>query len=108
MTDTEAEDDSDGGREHIEVLRETVDRNRDRDWADYRERFSFTIVDDGTVLLSPAAETDETASAVEREVTHTVTVDDGTAVDCNCHVAQRPFDRQSCRHMRAVDSHPRL
>jgi hypothetical protein len=98
----------DRGREHIEVLRETVDRNRDRDWADYRDRFSFTVVDDGTVLLSPADEADPTGSAVEREVTHTVTVEGGTAVDCNCHVAQRPFDRQDCRHMRAVDTHPRL
>jgi hypothetical protein len=106
MTDTDA--DPDRGREHIEVLRETVDRNRDRDWADYRERFSFTVVDDGTVLLSPVDEADTTGAAVEREVTHTVTVDGGAAVDCNCHVAQRPLDRQPCRHMRAVDAHPRL
>lgn len=106
MTDTGA--DPDRGREHIEVLRETVDRNRDRDWAEYRERFLFTVVDDGTVVLSPADEADETRPAVEQEVTHTVTLDRGTAVDCNCHVAQRPFDRQSCRHMRAVDAHPRL
>lgn len=106
MTDTDA--DPDRGREHIEVLRETVDRNRDRDWADYRERFSFTVVDDGTVLLSPVDAAAETGSAVEREVTHRVTVDGGSAVDCNCHVAQRPFDRRACRHMRAVDAHPRL
>ena len=106
MTDTDT--DPDRGREHIEVLRETVDRNRDRDWADYRERFSFTVVDDGTVLLSPTAEPDTTGAAVEQEVTHTVTVDGGTPVDCNCHVAQRPFDPRSCRHMRAVDTHPRL
>lgn len=106
MTDTDTDPDRD--REHIEVLRETVDRNRDRDWADYRERFSFTVVDDGTVALSATDTADTTGSAVEREVTHRVTVDRGTAVDCNCHVAQRPFDRQSCRHMRAVDAHPRL
>jgi len=106
MTDTDA--DPDRGREHIEVLRETVDRNRDRGWADYRERFSFTVVDDGTVLVSPADEAGETGPAVEREVTHTVAVDGGAAVDCNCHAAQRPFDPRGCRHMRAVDAHPRL
>lgn len=105
---TDAGDDPDRGREHIEVLRETVDRNREREWADYRERFLFTLVDDGTVVVAPAEEADGTAPAVEQEVTHTVTVAGGSAADCNCHVAQRPFDSRACRHMRAVDAHPRL
>ncbi|EJN58773.1 hypothetical protein [Halogranum rubrum] len=101
----------DEGREHIETLRETIDRNRNFDWEAYRERYRFTLVADGAVRVSRVdAEAAETASAraVEHGVDHVVTLASGRAVDCNCHVARRPVGQKSCRHMRAVESHPRL
>lgn len=97
----------DEGRKHIEVLKETIDRNRDLEWDTYREQYEFTLVSDGEVRLSMLDE-ESADSPVETEVDHVVELDKGTAVDCSCHIAQRPFGRESCRHMRAVDSHPQL
>lgn len=105
------DDAPDEGREHIETLRETIDRNRNFDWEAYRERYRFTVVDDGTVRVSRVDErSTETAfvRAVEHGVDHVVTLEGGSVVDCDCHVARRPVGRKSCRHMRAVESHPRL
>jgi hypothetical protein len=98
----------DEGREHIETLRETIDRNRNFDWEAYRERYRFTVVDDGTVRVSRIGEKAASARAVEHAVDHVVTLAGGSVVDCNCHIARRPVGRKSCRHMRAVESHPRL
>jgi hypothetical protein len=104
MTRDDPDDaDPDRGREHIEVLRETLDRTHGRDWAAYRDRYRFTVVGDGRVRLSALGGGER---AVETSVDHVVTVEDGGAVGCNCHTA-RTRDRR-CRHMRAVDSHPRL
>lgn len=105
---TGEDDDSDPDtREHIEVLRETIDRNRDREWDNYREEFSFEVIDDGEVRVSTVDDTEAT-TAIEVEPDHVVAVEMGRAVDCDCHIAQRPFGRESCRHMRAVDAHPHL
>lgn len=100
------DDDPDRGREHIEVLRETIDRNRNHDWEGYREQYRFTVVDDGRVRLSPLGAEPTAGRAVETAVDHVVDVEGGVAVDCNCFVARRRFDRKRCRHMRAVDAHP--
>jgi len=94
-------------REHIEVLRETIDRNHDRNWDNYRTEFDFELIGDGAVRVSVATDTENT-SPVETETDHVVTVEMRRAVDCDCHIAQRPFGRESCRHMRAVDAHPHL
>jgi len=107
MTDGNDDPDSNAGREHIEVLRETIDRNRNREWHSYREEFSFELIDDGTIRVSMVADA-EGKSPVEVETDHVVEVEMGAAVDCDCHIAQRPFGRESCRHMRAVDAHPHL
>ena len=94
-------------RAHIEVLRETIDRNRDRGWEGYRTAFSFEVIDDGRIRVSMTGEPEAT-SPVAAETDHVVAVEMGRAVDCDCHVAQRPVGQASCRHMRAVDAHPRL
>jgi hypothetical protein len=106
MTDDTDDSDPDT-REHIEVLRETIDRNRDPEWDNYRTEFSFEVIDDGEVRVS-MVEDPEATSPVEVETDHVVAVEMGRAVDCDCHIAQRPFGRESCRHMRAVDAHPHL
>jgi len=109
--DGDAADDDhnpDRGREHIEVLKETIDRNRDDDWERYRERYRFTVVDDGRVRVSAVGREPTPGRAMETAVDHVVSVEGGAAVDCNCFAARRRFDRQSCRHMRAVDAHPFL
>lgn len=99
----------DRGREHIAVLRETIDRNRNFGWETYCEQYRFTLVDDGTVRLSQKDDSATHAtSAVATEADHIVTLDGGVVVDCNCYIAQRRFDQKPCRHMRAVRSHPRL
>ncbi len=106
MTSDDAEN-PDAGREHLDVIKEAIDRNSDREWRDYRERYEFVLIDDGLVCITPTD--DETATRpIETEADHVVTLDSGAAVDCNCHVARRPHDRGSCRHMRAVDAHPQL
>lgn len=93
-------DDSDSIRKDIQILTETIDRNLDRDWEEYRERHEFTIVSDGRVLVS--------SSDDEHDVEYEVRIDEAGAVDCDCYVASRPTGGDSCRHMRAVDAHPRL
>ena len=98
----------DAGREHIEVLKETIDRNTDAGCDDYRDRYRFTLVDDGRVRLSRRHDGEEPRNAVETGVDHVVRLEDGRAVSCNCHSAQRYLGRETCRHMRAVDAHPRL
>ena len=98
----------DRGREHIEVLRETIDRTRRPDWAAYRDRYRFTLVNEGTVRLSPVEDGQGSKRAVETAVEHVVTLEGGVAVGCNCHSARRPDRRGACRHMRAVDAHPYL
>lgn len=110
-TDTElvpSTEKPDDGREHIEMLRETIDRNRGHGWEHYRERYRFTIVDDGTVRISKRGSNADSERAVETAVDHVVTVEAGVAVGCNCFMAGRRFTSERCRHMRAVDTHPRL
>lgn len=106
--DGDTVDDPDRGREHIEVLKETIDRNRDDDWERYRERYRFTVVDDGRVRVSAVDQEPTPGRAMETTVDHVVSVEGGVAADCNCFAARRRFDPQSCRHMRAVDAHPFL
>lgn len=98
----------DEGREHLEVLKEAIDRNKYQDWTRYRETYEFTLLDDGLVRVSAVDGTDSFATLIETETDHIVTLDGGKAADCNCHIAQRVFNRKSCRHMRAVDTHPKL
>ena len=98
----------DVGREHIEVLKETIDRNIDADWSDYRDRYRFTLVDDGRVRISRRHDGEEPRNAVETGVAHVVQLEGGEPVSCNCHSAQRYLGRETCRHMRAVAAHPRL
>lgn len=107
MTDDSFEDAPDRGREHIELLRETIDRNRNLDWEDYRERCRFTLVDNGMVRVSPATERSDSDRAIERERDHVVELDGDVVVSCDCHTARRSRGRE-CRHMRAVEAHPRL
>lgn len=107
MTGEDDDPHPDASREHIEVLRETIDRNQDREWHNYREEFSFELIDDGKVRVSMEADA-EGRSPVEVETDHVVEVEMEGAVGCDCHIAQRPFGRESCRHMRAVDAHPHL
>jgi hypothetical protein len=90
-------DDSEAVRKHIQVLRETIDRNRNLDWENYRAGHEFTLIGDSKVKVSQPNEGD-----------YVVAVDPTGAVDCDCYISTRPFGRKSCRHMRAVDAHPRL
>jgi hypothetical protein len=94
------------GREHIEVLAETIDRNNDRDWAAYRERYMFTLVNDGTVRIS--AKDTESSSSFDANDDHFVSLIRGRVAECDCYIARRSFSERSCRHMRAVEAHPRL
>ena len=111
-------DGPDRGREHLEVLRETIARNRDLGWEEYDESYTFTVLDDDTIRVSAAdhgggegnggRDGDGIDRPIQREVDHVVSLENGRVADCNCHVAQRPVGRPSCRHMRAVEAHPRL
>ena len=87
-------------RKDIQVLRETIDRNRDLDWKNYRDGHEFTLIGDSKVKVSQPNE--------ENEGDYVVEMDRTGAVDCDCYIATRPFGRKPCRHMRAVDAHPRL
>lgn len=89
-----------GERPDIEVLFETIDRNRDRDWEGYRASFEFTVVGESRVRV---ARPDE-----DREVDHVVGLAGGRPVTCDCFSVRRADGRASCRHMRAVDTHPQL
>lgn len=89
-----------GERPEVEVLLETIDRNRDRDWESYRASFEFTLIGESRVRL---ARPDEA-----REVDHVVRLTGGRAASCDCFSARRDAGGMSCRHMRAVDAHPRL
>jgi hypothetical protein len=118
--DYDPEHGPDRGREHLEVLRETIARNRDLDWEEYDENYAFTVLGDGTIRVSAADDGGGEGSGngdrkedgidypIEQEVDHVVTLEGGQVADCNCHVAQQPVGRPSCRHMRAVEAHPRL
>ncbi|MFC6718076.1 hypothetical protein ACFQGT_10595 [Natrialbaceae archaeon GCM10025810] len=108
MPGSDADEHPDRGREHLEVIRETIDRNSERDWDYYRENYTFTLLDEGRVRVSSIIDTESVDSPIVTEVDHVVTIDAGTPVTCNCHIARRPIDRKPCRHMRAVDAHPRL
>jgi hypothetical protein len=88
-----------GERPDIEVLFETIDRNSDRDWADYREVFEFVVVGESEVRVVSPGE--------DREVDHVVGLEGGRAAACDCFSARRP-DGSTCRHVRAVDAHPLL
>lgn len=93
-------DSSDVVWEGIQVVRETIDRNKDRNWEEYRKTHKFTLLKDGKVRV---AQPDE-----KNEGEHVVEIDRTGAVDCDCYIAMRPFGKKPCRHMRAVDAHPRL
>jgi hypothetical protein len=108
MTMDDQHTNPDAGREHIEVLKETIDRNKNQGWTHYQEIYEFTLLDDGLVRISVIDKTDPSASPIETETDHIVILDGGRAADCNCHIAQRVFDQKSCRHMRAVDTNPQL
>lgn len=81
-----------------EVLREAIDRNRRTRWTEYAETFDFTIRDDGVVAVSSA----------ENGREQLVELSGGTAVSCSCYSHRDAVGRDDCRHMRAVDAHPRL
>jgi hypothetical protein len=100
--------DPDAGREHLEVLKETIDRNKNQGWTHYQKIYKFTLLDDSLVRISVIDKTDPSASPIETETDHIVILDGGKASGCNCHIAQRAFDQKSCRHMRAVDANPQL
>ena len=93
-------DGSDAPRKDVQVLYETIDRNKERDWADYADEYEFTLVSDGVVSVEKPDGKDGGRYQVELGETG--------AVDCNCFIASRPSQNRSCRHMRAVDLHPRL
>lgn len=105
MSSDDIDDPSERGRERLDMLRETIDRNADRDWEDYRERYEFTVLGDGLIRVSPTVGPNDTANPIETESDQLVTVGD-TTVNCDCHVAQRSVG--NCRHVRAVEAHPRL
>ncbi|EMA59572.1 hypothetical protein [Halorubrum lipolyticum] len=93
-------DDTEEVRRDIQILRETIDRNLDLGWEDYRGGHEFKLIADGKVQVSQSEE--------ENESDYVVELDKTGAIDCDCFVATRPLGGDSCRHMRAVDSHPRL
>lgn len=95
-------DDTDAVRKDLQILYETIARNRERDWSDYRDSHEFRLVADGVVRVAKS-DPDSDDDGVYR-----VRVDGDGAVGCDCFVASRRFDDQPCRHMRAVDAHPRL
>ncbi|WP_122088183.1 hypothetical protein [Halalkalicoccus subterraneus] len=82
-----------------EMLLETIDRNKRRTWTEYAERFQFTLRGDELVEMTAADDDERTA---------TVTLAGGRAVTCSCYSHATAFGRTDCRHMRAVDAHPRL
>jgi len=99
------------GREHVEVIAETIDRNRDRDWEEYKNDYEYTLISDGRVLVTPVDESEDAESpenSLSAEIDYTVELSGGKAVGCNCHIARRPIDPKGCRHMRAVNAHPKL
>lgn len=81
-----------------ELVTEAIDRNHHKTWSEYAETFEFTIRDDGVVGVS--------TSESDRE--RRVTVVGGAAVACTCYSHRNAIGRTDCRHMRAVDAHPRL
>lgn len=81
-----------------EVVTEAIDRNRHKTWSEYAETFEFTIHDDAVVRVAPSEGGGE----------QLVTVSGGTAVACTCYSHREAIGRNDCRHMRAVDAHPRL
>lgn len=103
-----ADDVDEGCRAHLDVLKETIDRNKVPDWDRYREKFAFTILSDGAVRVSMVEEAQSDAHPLKTEGDHVVTLDGGKPVDCDCHIAQRRFGHKACRHMRAVETHPHL
>lgn len=82
-----------------DILREAIDRNKRRTPEEYLDRFRFTLCGDGAVQV--------TARKADAE-TRTVTLSGGTADTCDCHAHVWGVGRTDCRHMRAVDAHPRL
>lgn len=95
MTDDPSKNDQSLSRE---VITEAIDRNRHKTWGEYAEMFEFTIHDDAVVRVA--------TSESGRE--QLVTVAGGTAVACTCYSHREAVGRDDCRHMRAVDAHPRL
>lgn len=95
-------DDTESVRKDLQILYETIDRNRERDWPDYRDTHEFKLVSDGVVRVAKS-----TPESEDDGVYH-VRVDGDGPIECDCFVASRRFDDQSCRHMRAVAAHPRL
>lgn len=83
----------------MESVLETIDRNKQRTWAEYAERFQFTLRGDELVDVTTTDEDERTA---------TVTLAGGRAVTCSCYSHANAFGRTDCRHMRAVDAHPQL
>lgn len=81
-----------------EVLMEAIDRNRQKSWKEYAETFDFTI--DGDAVVEVSSPEDGREEMVE--------LSGGTAVACTCYSHQEAVERKDCRHMRAVDAHPRL
>lgn len=81
-----------------EVLREAIDRNRQKRWDEYAKTFNFTICDDGLVEVSSAKNGRE----------QLVELSEGAAIACTCYSHREAVGRDDCRHMRAVDAHPRL
>lgn len=81
-----------------EVLTEAIDRNHRKGWDEYAQTFDFTITTDAVVRVA----------AVENGREQTVELAGGTAVSCTCYSHREAAERDDCRHMRAVDAHPRL
>ena len=45
-------DDTDAVRKDLQILYETIARNRERDWSDYRDSHEFRLVADGVVRVA--------------------------------------------------------
>lgn len=81
-----------------EILSEAIDRNRQKHWTEYAETFDFAIRDDGVIEVSTS----------ENGQGRLVELSGGAAIACTCYSHREAVGRDDCRHMRAVDAHPRL
>lgn len=81
-----------------EVL-ETIDRNKPNTWDRYSVLFRFVLSGDGIVRVT---------SRRNDTGTYTVELSGGTASGCTCRSTDIGVGEIGCRHMRAVNAHPRL
>ena len=93
--------------EHLQVVKETIDRNLEKSWERYEKEYEFVVIDDGAIKVAKDPDSEGESALTQGEV-YVVETQNGTPTDCTCYIARRPFDPRSCRHMRAVDAHPLL